>query len=149
MTTGSVHANVAGKHFPLFHRLDFFSHINKNTIQKHHLCHRLIVLWHSFVWCSFPVEAVMLCQKQDVKNHRKSTEAELGGIPENQLPLICRQTSVHSVLRQRNITIDTLHYGVDLLLLYDCKNICRMLKSPPLKSIRTPPMLQPSVLRLL
>lgn len=36
----------------------------------------------------------MLSQKQDVKNHREGTEAELGGIPENQLPLICRKTSV-------------------------------------------------------
>lgn len=96
MTTGSVHANVAGTHFPLFHQLDFFSHTSKNSIQRHHLCQRLIVR-HSFVGRSLPVEAVMLSQKQDVKNHRKGTEAELGGIPENQLPLVCGKTSVQGV----------------------------------------------------
>lgn len=46
------------------------------------------LLWEGSVSGWFPVEAVMLRQEQDVEDHRKDAQEELGGVTKHQLPLI-------------------------------------------------------------
>lgn len=42
------------------------------------------------------IQAVMLKEEERVEDHREETQAELGGVPEDQVPLVCTQERISS-----------------------------------------------------